>query len=95
MASTATVRASRHCQSCGMPMKRDEKGGGTEADGRRSALYCSHCYLDGTFTQPDLTAPQMQQLVRGKLAEFGVPRFLAGFFTRGIPKLERWQSHRL
>jgi hypothetical protein len=31
-----------YCQSCGMPLSKDEKGGGTEADGRKSSQYCSH-----------------------------------------------------
>jgi hypothetical protein len=39
-----------------MPFSKDEKGGGTEADGTKSALYCSHCYASGQFTQPDMTA---------------------------------------
>jgi hypothetical protein len=30
--------------------------------------------------------------VRDKLIEFGFPRFLTGFFTRRIPKLERWRQ---
>jgi hypothetical protein len=84
------MKTYKHCQSCGMPLKRDEQGGGTEADGTKSARYCSHCYVLGKFTRPDLTVGQMQELVRGKLTEFGFPKWLAGFFTRGIPKLERW-----
>jgi len=31
----------KNCQSCGMPLKRDEKGGGTNADGSKSVMYCS------------------------------------------------------
>ncbi len=31
----------------------------------------------------------MQDLVKGKLKEMGFPGFVAGFFTRGIPKLAR------
>ncbi len=31
----------KNCQSCGMPMSRDEKGGGTNADGSKIAMYCS------------------------------------------------------
>lgn len=80
----------KNCQSCGMPMKKDEQGGGTRADGSKSAMYCSHCYRDGTFTLPDITATEMQTLVRGKLKKFGIPGFLTGFFTRGILKLARW-----
>lgn len=85
-------KQSKFCQSCGMPLKRDEKGGGSNADGTKSLKYCSYCYQDGKFTRPDFTAKQMQQLVKEKMKEMGFPGFLAGFFTYGIPKLERWRS---
>jgi hypothetical protein len=85
-------KACKFCQSCGMPLKKDEKGGGSNAHGTKSSKYCSHCYQDGQFTLPDYTAKQMQQLVKGKMKEMGFPGFLAGFFTYGIPKLERWRS---
>jgi hypothetical protein len=81
----------KNCQSCGMPLKRDEKGGGTNADGTRSTMYCSKCYADGKFISPDMTVAEMQALVKGKLREFGFPGLLAGWFTKGIPRLERWQ----
>ena len=80
------------CQSCGMPLKRDERGGGTNADGSRSTMYCSHCYQNGQFVLPDITVEQMQARVREKVIEFGMPGFLAGIFTRGIPKLARWRK---
>jgi hypothetical protein len=79
------------CQSCGMPMKRDELGGGSEADGTKSAKFCSHCYKDGHFVLPTLTVDEMKLRVKAKLREFGIPGFLTGFFIRGIPKLERWK----
>ncbi len=81
----------KFCQSCGMPLKKDEKGGGSNADGSKSLKYCSHCYDGGKFTRPDFTTMQMQQLVKEKMKEMGFPGFLAGFFTYGIPKLERWK----
>jgi len=82
----------KNCQSCGMPLKRDEKGGGTNPDGSRSAMYCSHCYQNGQFVLPDITVEQMQARVRKKVIEFGVPAFIAGIFTRKIPKLVRWRK---
>ncbi len=82
----------KHCQSCGMPLKRDPNRGGTEADGSKSPRYCSHCYGNGRFTLPDITAGEMQAFVKEKLKEFGFPGFLAGVFTRNIPRLERWKS---
>ena len=75
-----------------MPLKKDEQGGGTNDDGSRSLVYCSNCYKAGVFVQPEITVNQMQAIVKTKLKEMGFPAFLSGFFTKGIPKLERWKS---
>ncbi len=85
------MKTYKNCQSCSMPLNKDEKGGGTNADGTKSGMYCSKCYENGKFINPDMTVTQMQDLVKGKLKEMGFPGFLAGFFTKGIPKLERWK----
>jgi len=74
-----------------MPLRRDENGGGTEADGSRSTKYCSHCYVGGKFVLPDITVAQMQDRVRTRITEMGFPSILTGLFTRKIPHLERWQ----
>ena len=79
-----------YCQSCGMPLSKDEKGGGTEADGTVSTAYCSHCYLGGAFTDPTLTAEQMVERVRRKLKERHIPGFLAKSIVKDIPMLARW-----
>lgn len=76
-----------------MPLKQDPNGGGTNADGSKSTMYCSYCYEDGQFKQPDWTVADMQALVKSKLKEMGFPGFLAGWFTKGIPKLERWKNN--
>ena len=75
-----------------MPLKKDPKGGGANADGSTSKMYCSHCFADGKFLQPDISSQQMQVFVKDKLKEMGFPGFIAGMFTRGIPKLERWKT---
>jgi hypothetical protein len=80
----------KHCQSCGMPMRRDEKGGGTNADGSKSLMYCSHCYEGGQFKLPHISADEMQRRVKGKLRDSGFPSLAAWVFTRNIPKLARW-----
>lgn len=82
----------KNCQSCGMPLSKDLQGGGTEVNGAKSRMYCSNCYQRGTFVLPDITVEQMQERVKGKMKEMGFPGFLTGFFTKGIPKLERWKS---
>lgn len=82
----------KNCQSCGMPLKKDPKGSGTNSDGTKSTKYCSYCYAEGKFTQPNMTAIEMKDFVKGKLKEMGFPGFLAGLFTMNIPKLERWRN---
>ena len=85
-------KAYKNCQSCSMPLKKDEKGGGSNADGSISKMYCSFCYENGNFINPDMTVNEMQELVKIKLKEIRFPGFLADIFTKGIPKLERWKN---
>ena len=75
-----------------MPLKKSPNGGGTNADQSISKVYCAHCYENGQFRQPDWTVEQMQELSKQKMKEMGFPGFIAGFFTKGIPKLERWKT---
>ena len=68
------------------------KGGGTEADGRKSREYCSHCYAGGKFTEPEITADQMTEKVRAKMKGMHIPGFLAKSFTKDSPTLRRWAN---
>ncbi|MGB7740067.1 MAG: zinc ribbon domain-containing protein, partial [Steroidobacteraceae bacterium] len=80
------------CQSCGMPLKADPGGGGTNADGSCSDEYCSFCYQDGKLINPGMTIDQMRALIIEKLGEKGYPRFIARFFTFGLDRLKRWRD---
>ncbi len=84
-------KTNKVCQSCGMPMKKDPQGGGTNSDGTKSEMYCSYCYQNGAFTAANMTVAEMQELVKGKLKEMHFPGFLASVMVKGIPKLKRWQ----
>ena len=84
----------KNCQSCGMPLAKDELGGGTEVNGTKSTKYCSHCYMNGEFTLPNITVEEMKERVKLKIVEFGMPKFIAGMFTRNIHKLERWNTNK-
>ena len=81
-----------YCQSCSMPLSKDENGGGTNADGSKNVEYCSHCYQNGQFTEPNITVDQMIEKVKERLKQMHIPGFLTGFFTKDIPKLKRWQQ---
>lgn len=80
------------CQSCAMPLKYDPEGGGSEADGSRSAIYCSRRYGNGAFHFAGDDVRAFQAMVVDKMVENGWWRPLAYLMTRRIPKLERWSK---
>lgn len=82
----------QRCQSCGMPLAKDPKGGGSETDGSLSTTYCSICYQDGSFVHQGVTAEEFQSHCLDALAAKGMPRIMAWLFTRGIPQLDRWRQ---
>ncbi|MEK7723641.1 MAG: zinc ribbon domain-containing protein, partial [Acidobacteriota bacterium] len=47
------------CQSCGMPISQTFGNLGTLADGLNSEEYCSFCFQDGSFTNPNQTLNEM------------------------------------
>jgi hypothetical protein len=80
------------CQSCGLPWDKDPQGSGSNADGSKSNMFCSYCYKEGSFVNPNLTADEMQAYASKKLQQYGIPGFLANLLTKGIPDLERWKQ---
>ena len=78
----------KFCQCCIIPLWQDPTGGGTEKDGSKSEKYCSYCYRNGAYKQPDITADEIRTFVVEKLEEKQWPRFLA----KVIYKLERWKD---
>ena len=82
------------CQSCGFPLKKDKKGGGTEKDGSISKKYCAMCFEKGKFLTPSEidTAKKMQRFCMQEMKKDGMNRFFAWLATRSIPKLERWKK---
>lgn len=84
----------KFCQSCGFPLKKDKKGGGSEKNGQKSPKYCSMCYENGEFLTPKEvdTAKKMQKFCIEQMKESGMNGVLAWLATRQIPKLERWKG---
>jgi hypothetical protein len=82
----------KHCQSCDLPQSKDPGDGGTEADGTKSATYCSYCYQDGAFTWAGDDVKAYQKYVVDQMTIDGWIRPIAWLFTRRIPKLNRWSA---
>jgi len=79
-----------NCQSCGMPF--DEAHSefiAKEADGNNS-IYCTYCYKDGAFPDPDATVQDMIEMavpyLAQKIGEQAAREQLENF----VPTLSRW-----
>lgn len=86
----------RSCQSCGMPMGREEDFG-TEADGMPSKDYCTHCYRSGVFTQPEISIEEMTAFGGRILSEmYAIPPEKAAAFVREqLSCLKRWAGREI
>ena len=81
-----------YCQSCGLPFDTNhEEFIAREKDGSKS-MYCTFCYEDGAFTQPDATAHDMIEIgvphLARKIGEAAAREQLAAF----VPTLLRWKQ---
>ncbi|HOW04057.1 zinc ribbon domain-containing protein [Methanospirillum hungatei] len=81
------------CQSCAMPLVKDEDCG-TEKDGSRSSIYCTYCYQNGEFTDPDATVEGIAELLCRMISQmYGIPMDKARMFMTGqIQTLKRWSG---
>ncbi|MCD4811045.1 zinc ribbon domain-containing protein [bacterium] len=88
------MKENKFCQSCGYPMEKDKKGGGTNTDGTINKMYCSMCYANGKFLTPAHidTAKKFQKYCVEEIKKDGMNGIMAWLLTRGIPKLERWKK---
>ena len=84
----------RYCQSCGMPMGPTDELYGTEADGTKSADYCSYCYANGALSAAgtmqemiDFCVQPMVENIPG-MTEEGARAMMNEHF----PKLKRWRA---
>jgi hypothetical protein len=80
------------CQSCGMPLKKDPIGGGTNADGSKSTEYCSYCFKDGNFVDNETDVKVYQKRVMDIMTSKGFWKPVSWLMTRGIPNLKRWKK---
>jgi len=81
------------CQSCGMPMQKDEHFG-TNVDGTKSGEYCHFCFKDGGFTDEGITVEQkIDKLVEIAVSQMQIPKEKARAMAEEIiPKLARWRD---
>jgi len=81
------------CQSCGMPLQKDEDCG-TNADGGKNEEYCHFCFKDGEFTDPDITMEQkIAKIVKIAVSQMNMSEAQAREMVNNIiPELKRWRK---
>lgn len=80
------------CQSCGMPLAKPEDFG-TARSGLRVNDYCHFCYVDGQFTNPDVTLAEMAEFCADVLARRGMaPDTARTLMADTLPMLKRWRN---
>ena len=85
-----------YCQSCGMPLT-DAALLGTEKEGHKNQDYCTYCYEEGSFKQPDLTVEAMINICVPHLKEDGMPENEARhMLTSFLPNLKKFHmTHKI
>jgi len=80
----------KFCQSCGMPFdETHRKYIAKEADGCDS-IYCTYCYKDGEFIEPNASAGDMIEMAVPYLAQKIGEEAARKQMEEFIPTLDRW-----
>jgi hypothetical protein len=80
------------CQSCGMPLRREEDFG-TNADGSRSNEYCFHCFQNGKFLDEGITLGEKIEKNVGFSVQMEMSEAQAREMASSVlPKLKRWKK---
>jgi Putative zinc ribbon domain len=76
-----------------MPLITEKVGDcrGSESDGSKSEKWCSLCYENGAFIDPDCTLEEMVTIVDRALQEQGAWFGMRWMARKQIPSLERWR----
>jgi len=76
-----------------MPLITEKAGDcrGSESDGSKSEKWCSLCYENGAFIDPDCTLEEMVTIVDRALQEQGAWFGMRWMARKQIPSLERWR----
>jgi hypothetical protein len=92
-AESETEELGPFCQSCAMPL-RAPTDFGTTATGMRQNDYCHFCFVNGAFTERELTFNQLLEktIVMGAAATGQPVATMRAAVTPLLPTLKRWRA---
>ena len=88
-----TQKKGPFCQSCAMPLSSSEMFG-TNSDGTKTDEFCTYCYQNGQFTDPNITVQKMIDKCVSIMKQHNImPEEQArDLMTKTIPNLNRWKT---
>ncbi|MBI9012472.1 MAG: zinc ribbon domain-containing protein [Clostridiales bacterium] len=79
------------CQSCGMPMNSEEMFG-KNTDGTQNEDFCTYCYPEGRFNNPNETFEEMvESCVPFMMKEGYTEKEARDYLNNNLKGLKRWQ----
>jgi len=78
------------CQSCSMPLEKTEDFG-LNKDGTKNEEFCSFCFKEGKFIDPDCSVEQMITKVTEIMSEMHFSKEVIEQTQKKIPHLKRWR----
>jgi len=83
----------QRCQSCGTPLSTESTNFGTDEEGSPVSEYCTFCYQNGAFTNPNQSLDEMiASSVENMRGDLGMPVDRATQLANNvIPSLKRWR----
>ena len=84
---------SKFCQSCTMPLDNPALLG-TEKDGSKSNEYCTYCYRNGAFINPEITMTEMETIIKEQMQKRQIDPALIKLSLNSLPHLKRWANQR-
>ena len=79
------------CQSCGMPLNKEEVKG-TEKNGLKTDDYCKYCYENGAFKNPEMNLEDMKKNVQNQMKKMQLHENVIQKAVNILPALKRWKS---
>lgn len=74
-----------------MPLDKPEMMG-TEKDGSKSNEYCTYCYQNGAFVNPNMKLEEMKILVKEQMEKRKIDTGIINMAVSSLPNLKRWRT---
>jgi radical SAM superfamily enzyme len=88
------MKPENFCQSCSMPLDKPEMMG-TEKDGSKSKEYCTYCYQNGVFVNPNMKLEEMKTLVKEQMEKREIDTSIINMAVSSLPNLKRWRREKI